>query len=70
MKDQRRRFLKDAGLAGVAGIAMGAKIPTSAAQNAAEMRHPGREYDVRKFGAAGDGGRIERAGYSARQAAA
>ena len=42
------------------GIAIGARIPTSAAQNAAEMGHPGKPslrllYDVRAFGAAGDG---------------
>ena len=40
MKYQRRGFLKKAGLAGAAGIAIGAKIPTSAAQNAAEMGTP------------------------------
>ena len=48
----RRGFLKAAGFA---GMAVGASIPTSAAQNAAEMGHPGPVYDVRTFGAVGDG---------------
>ena len=54
-ENDRRRFLKSAGLAGAAGIAIGTKVPTSAAQNAAEMGHPGPVYDVRTFGARGDG---------------
>ena len=57
----RRGFLKSAGagIAGVTGIVIGAKIPISAAQNAAEMGHPGNlsplVFDVRAFGAVGDG---------------
>lgn len=61
MKYQRRGFLKKAGLAGAAGIAIGAKIPTSAAQNAAEMGHPGFGYDIRAFGAVGDGKTLDTA---------
>jgi polygalacturonase len=55
-QNARRGFLKSAGagIAGVTGLVMGAKVPTSAAQNAAEMGHP-IPYDVRVFGATGDG---------------
>ena len=51
--DGRRRFLKMAGIAGIATIP---KVPTAAAQNAAEMGHQGLlVYDVTAFGATGDG---------------
>ena len=67
----RRRFLKGAGLA-VPGLALAGEIPTlrqaqgriSAAKGAAEMGHPEQSaatafYDVRAFGAAGDGRTID-----------
>jgi polygalacturonase len=67
----RRRFLKGVGLA-VPGLALAGEIPTlrqaqdrlSAAKGAAEMGHPGRGaatafYDVRAFGATGDGKTID-----------
>jgi polygalacturonase len=54
----RRGFLKRAGLV-VPGLALVGKTPTSAAQNAAEMGHPRNFsqllFDVRAFGAVGDG---------------
>jgi polygalacturonase len=50
----RRGFLKSAGLAGVTGLTIGAQSPTSAAQHSAEIGHSGF-YDVRTFGATGDG---------------
>ena len=50
----RRRFLKRLGTAG--GVAVLPKIPTVAAQDAAKMGRPGdRRFDVRSFGATGDG---------------
>ena len=56
MRDSgRRRFLKSAGLAGVTGVAIGAGIPASAASGAADAGHQGLFFDVRAFGAAGDG---------------
>ncbi|HYM79425.1 MAG TPA: glycoside hydrolase family 28 protein [Candidatus Dormibacteraeota bacterium] len=57
----RRKFLKSAGLAAIAApsAALVPKTPTSAGQNAAEMGHPGNPsqlfFDVRAFGATGDG---------------
>ena len=59
----RRRFLKSAGIV-VPGLALAGEIPTSAAKGAAEMGHPERStaaafYDVRAFGAAGDGQTID-----------
>jgi polygalacturonase len=67
----RRRFLKSAGLV-VPGLALAGEIPTlrqaqgrlSAAKGAAEMGHPEQSaatafYDVRAFGAAGDGKAID-----------
>ena len=56
----RRRFLRNASIAGVAGFAIGAKIPTSRAQTAREIGHP-ILFDVRAFGAAGDGKRLDAA---------
>lgn len=56
----RRGFLKAAGLAGVTGIAIGAEIPTSSAQSAAQIRQRG-SYDVRAFGATGDGKTLDTA---------
>jgi len=53
--NERRSFLKSAGLACASGIAIGAKIPPSVAQGATEMRHLGIIHDVRAFGATGDG---------------
>jgi len=49
----RRGFLRAAGLAGAGALAIGAQIPSSRAQNAPERGHPG--FDVRSYGAAGDG---------------
>ncbi len=61
----RRRFLKSAGL-GVPGWALVGEPPTSRAKGAREMGHPHSEqsaatafYDVRTFGAAGDGTTID-----------
>ena len=59
MKYQRRKFLKNAGLAGFARIAVGAKVPAASARNAAGAEHPELTYDVRAFGAAGDGKAID-----------
>jgi polygalacturonase len=61
MKYQRRRFLKNAGLAGVAGIAVGANVTRSAAQTKAGSEHAGLVYDVRAFGASGDGKTLDTA---------
>src|ERR1017187_4563575 len=68
---ERRRFLKSAGLV-VPGLALAGEIPTlrqaqgrlSAAKGAAEMGHPDNVratvfYDVRAFGAVGDGKTID-----------
>src|ERR1017187_3482531 len=69
---ERRRFLKSAGLV-VPGLALAGEIPTtlrqaqgrlSAAKGAAEMGHPNNVsapvfYDVRVFGATGDGRTID-----------
>jgi len=56
----RRGFLKKAGIV-VPGLALAGEIPTSAAKSAAEMGHPatGLVYDVRAFGATGDGKTID-----------
>jgi polygalacturonase len=59
----RREFLKSAGLV-VPGLALVGEIPTSAAKGAAEMGHPDNVratvfYDVRVFGATGDGRTID-----------
>lgn len=53
----RRRFLKKAaGLAGVTGFAMGSALPSFANEGIAEESHQkGLVYDVRAFGATGDG---------------
>src|SRR3954469_21550215 len=56
----RRGFLRDAGIAGVAGFAIGGSISTSRAQTSREMGHP-TPYDVRAFGALGDGKTIDMA---------
>jgi len=58
--DARRRFLKSTGIAGIAGIALGANFPTSRAQTAREMGHP-VSYDVQSFGAKGDGKTLDTA---------
>src|ERR1035438_1797574 len=57
IENARRRFLKGAGLA-VPGAILGSTIPASAAQIAAEMGHAIR-YDVRAFGAVGDGTTVD-----------
>jgi polygalacturonase len=57
VENARRRFLKGAGLA-VPGAVLGSSIPTSAAQSAAGMGQPVR-YDVRAFGAVGDGTTVD-----------
>lgn len=62
----RRRFLKSAGVV-LPGLAMIPPIATSAAQNTAEMEHPEQSrgslvYDVRVFGAKGDGKAIDTPG--------
>ena len=54
----RRTFLKGAGLT---GIAIGARIPTSAAQDAAAMGQPSLVYDVIAFGATADGKTLDTA---------
>jgi polygalacturonase len=52
----RRRFLKNAGIAGVTGVAIRASIPTTAAQTSSEKNKPSPLFfDVRAFGAGGDG---------------
>ncbi len=61
--NERRSFLKRVGLAGGAMIALPAsatvsKFPTSAANGAAEMGHP-LVFDVRAYGAAGDGKTVD-----------
>ena len=58
--DARRRFLKSTGIAGIAGIALGANFPTSRAQTAREMGHQ-VSYDVQSFGAKGDGKTLDTA---------
>jgi polygalacturonase len=64
MRDNdRRSFLKRAGLAGGAMVALPAiatvsKFPTSAAKRAAEMGHP-LVFDVRAYGAVGEGTTID-----------
>jgi len=57
---ERRRFLKNAGIAGIAvpGAALLSNAPTSGTQNAREMSEP-MVYDVRAFGATGDGKAID-----------
>jgi polygalacturonase len=59
MRDSgRRRFLKSAGtgIAGVTGVAIGASIPTTGAQNSTEKNSLSQLFfDVRALGAAGDG---------------
>src|ERR1017187_5950482 len=60
---ERRRFLKSAGLV-VPGLALAGEISISAAKGAAEMGHPDNVratvfYDVRVFGATGDGRTID-----------
>src|SRR5215831_17300943 len=50
----RRGFLKAAGLAGVTGLTIGTHAPASGAQDARVMRNTGL-YNVREFGALGDG---------------
>ena len=58
-KNERRSFLKNAGLAGVTGLAIGAKLPVSAESN----QEPGAQhfYDVRAFHAVGDGRTLDSA---------
>ncbi len=56
----RRGFLRNAGIAGIAGIALDAKIPISRALTAREVEHP-VSYDVRSFGAKGDGKTLDTA---------
>jgi polygalacturonase len=69
-ESERRRFLKGAGLAGGALFALPVggvivEIPTSRANSAREMGHPGTEnpkklvFDVRAFGAVGDGKAVD-----------
>ena len=55
----RRIFLKNVGLAGLAGIAVGADGPLARGQNARETIKP--LYDVRAFGALGDGTTLDTA---------
>src|SRR5690242_16718761 len=59
----RRGFLKSAGWAGIglSAWAQGKEIPPSPVQDAAETGHPGTMYDVRSFGAAGDGKTLDTA---------
>src|SRR5246127_5348437 len=63
MRDSgRRRFLRSAGtgIAGVTGVAIGASISTSAVPNSAEKSNPSQPFfDVRAFGAAGDGKAVD-----------
>src|SRR5215831_20964426 len=59
MRGERRAFLKKAGIAGFAGVAMGPGLPALAAQGA---RSPGQQvYDTRAFGATGDGKALDTA---------
>jgi len=61
----RRMFLKKAGLAGFAGLSVGSKIPTAAAKGAVEMGRANADassksaFDVRAFGAVGDGKTVD-----------
>jgi polygalacturonase len=60
---ERRGFLKAAGVV-VPGLVLAGEIPTSVAKGAAGMGHPEQStaaafYDVRAFGAAGDGRTID-----------
>jgi polygalacturonase len=57
--NERRRFLKAAGLVGVTGMAIGVEIPTSGAQETANLRPITVPFDVRIFGATGDGKTID-----------
>src|SRR5246127_820342 len=65
MRDSgRRRFLRSAGtgIAGVTGVAIGASIPTTAAETSSEKNNPSQPFfDVRAFGAAGDGKALDTA---------
>src|SRR5215469_644351 len=56
----RRKFLQSAGLAGVTGFGIGAQVPGSRAQSAKEAGRP-PAYDVRAFGATGDGKMLDTA---------
>jgi len=63
-QNARRSFLKSAGLAGVGGLAVGAGIPSSAAKGAIETGRPNdtsskSSFDVRAFGAVGDGKSVD-----------
>ncbi len=66
-QNSRRKFLSGIGLAGIAGTVTVANIPTSAANGAREMGHPSlyassqAEFDVRDFGATGDGKTLDTA---------
>jgi hypothetical protein len=51
----RRGFLKTAGLAGLTGLSIGAGGQNSAAQDAGGTGHVGPVFDIRGFGATGDG---------------
>jgi polygalacturonase len=54
---ERRAFLKKAGIVGAVGFAMGADIPALGAES---TRSPGQQvYDVRAFGATGDGNTLD-----------
>jgi len=52
---ERRKFLKHAGMAGIAGIALGVEIHGSTAQITSEQGQRSLVYNVRLFGAKGDG---------------
>jgi polygalacturonase len=61
MKSQRRKFLKNAGLAGIAapGAAFLAGLTTADAQETANLRPMAVPYEVHIFGATGDGKTID-----------
>ena len=55
LQNARRGFLKTAGLAGLTGLSIGAGVQHSPAQNASSEGHEGTVFDIRAFGATGDG---------------
>jgi polygalacturonase len=57
----RRGFLKTAGLAGLTGLSIGAGGQNSAAQDAGGTGHVGPVFDIRGFGATGDGKTLDTA---------
>ena len=59
--NERRKFLKNAAFVGVTGVAVGAGVPVASPQNPAGPEPVGLMYDVRAFGASGDGKTLDTA---------